>query len=233
VAEDGDEESSVKSQTSGSQEGEKTCPRCGERVPQVARVCRYCQYRFDRRGWLRDHPLVSTAVAALITATIGVLVSNLLGTGASGEDAASHVNDCIQQHGMTKPQEETIDQISGGVFRSCTWPPIPGAQPDGYTEVVLTSLRGPGESEATGATWVDRISVPSGCHEIQLHYSFSTQGGFRRERPIVVPVGDLLTVTGESWEPGPESPLPFDPAESDVVVVRSSKHFLDLAECVG
>jgi hypothetical protein len=53
------------------------------------------------------------------------------------------------------------------VFKRCDWPPGPGADSDGYSEIKAVETFGPGESEASDANVADIIK--SDCSVLKAH----------------------------------------------------------------
>ena len=114
-------------------------------------------------------------------------------------------------------------------FASCAWPRPTYADPDGYSEVVAVLTDGPGDSEASDASSLDRLKT-SGCATVEVLYTYGSQGFSERQPPYILKLGDVISAyTGEPWTG--ESPCPY-PARDEIVVVHNSKIGLDSAHCV-
>ncbi len=168
--------------------------------------------------------------AALVTVATGIATLWPSGHHAP-HTRASAIRECISAHGL---QQETgvIGAGAAGtrVFGTCDWPPTDYSQSDGYSEVVVREADGPGVDEASGTSAADRLFAP--CGEIQAAYSFGKQGAFRRQSPITVLSGDIVTVDGLRWS-GDQRKLPFYPERDESVVLHNFSNRMDYARCVG
>ena len=137
----------------------------------------------------------------------------------------------MADHGLQKATGVATAEASGTqVFGNCDWPPTTWAQPDGYSEVVVREARGPGENEASGTTAADRLFAP--CSELQVAYSFGKQGAFRRQAPITLLSGEIVTVDGLRWS-GEQRDLPFYPDRDESIILRNFSYRMDYARCIG
>ena len=230
--------SSTSGNASSSARG-KECPRCGETVKQTARVCRYCQYRFEQ-GWIPQIGKVWAiigSVVAVIGTGVGIWVA-FRGDGDSS-DPAAQVRSCMSQHGLDKARTET-ETGDTRIFASCQWPAPEYADQDGFYEirVRLVSrsqfLDAGDTSEASGVGFADRIKIGD-CEEARAEYSFGSQGDFSPLDPLLLERGDVVTVDGQPWsnKPGKGVFLGFYPAADEVVVLHNSKNGLDSVRCVS
>jgi hypothetical protein len=218
--------------------GGKQCPSCGETVKQTARVCRYCQHRFER-GWVphirRGYALLASGLAAVGTA-VGVWVGIFRGDGEA-LDAGNQVRSCMNQHGLKKARTET--ESSGlRVFASCQWPAPEYADQDGFAEIRVRKvdrsrfLDAGDTSEAGGVGFADRIKVGD-CDEVRAEYSFGSQGGFSHLDPLLLERGDVVTVDGTAWTGKQGVFLGFYPDADEVVVLHNLKNGLDSVRCIS
>lgn len=158
-----------------------------------------------------------------------------------GEESAERVQSCEVQHGMKTATEkkEWIEKIppQNGEpetivehvnFRFCEWPKPRFADGDGYLEISLNSVTGPGDSEASGEDWADRIAAP--CPELTVAYQYGHQGDFENIPPYTVAANSIVTVDGKPWT-GKRTSLPFYPAEGEFVVLRSGHYLIGSAKC--
>ena len=51
---------------------------------------------------------------------------------------------CESTHGLKSAAEHDTGTGTTQQFRSCTWPPATGADPDGFAEIQVAVLEGPG-----------------------------------------------------------------------------------------
>jgi len=158
-----------------------------------------------------------------------------------GEEAAERVQACEGQHGMKTSTErknwtETAPAGNGGPeasvehadFRSCEWPKSRYADADGFLEIKVSSVTGPGDFEASGVNMADRITAP--CPQLTLSYQFGKQGDFQNEPSITVSADTIVTVDGKPWT-GAHQSLPFYPDEGEFVVLRNDSYEIASARC--
>lgn len=198
-------------------------------------------HRLPRLPW-RVVGLVAVAVAAAVVAA--VLVA---GGGGSSPDSAARIAACERHHGLTRPSEQRATQpgesqierppeagadFKQSTFASCTWPPAPGSDPDGFGTITVTEADGPGDAEASGRDFADRIE--SSCRRLRLAYSFSSMGGFDRLAPFTARPGQIWAPRPGGFGPIATSGLlnlPFAPLRDEVTVLRNATFRLDSARC--
>jgi hypothetical protein len=181
--------------------------------------------------------------AALITAVGGLGAAYV--TTHDGKDekvsSATQVRECIDQHKLAKAQIRTKPKLTKDengepeyitYYKRCDWPPAPGADKTGYSEVSVTARLGPGESEATDMDTADVIK--SSCSELEVTYSIAAQGDQEPLKPFRSIPNRVVFYTGEAWQRTPdETPLPFYYEQDELVVLRNSKVRLDSVRCVA
>jgi hypothetical protein len=179
---------------------------------------------------------LGTIVIAFIVFITGKNLPELLGTSQSSAAlAAEQVRACMQQHGLSEAHavlqnRSTPDPNSGEttIFAECNWPPPSYSAPDGYSEIKVITISGPGLSEAEGATDVDRFLPP--CDQIKISYSFAHQN-FEQLPPFVAKGGSIVMPEGNPW-PGDRLSLNIIFERREVDVVRNLSYILDEVECV-
>lgn len=172
---------------------------------------------------------------------------------AAAEVRARHVRDCVGDHTLRQasqkrdpePGETDITKpdplpefafFSQSTYATCDWPPPPGAFPDGYRAITVTTVDGPGEYEATSSNYADRVE--SRCKALELDYLFGSMGSFEHLRPIRGRPGQTLRHNGSAWRPGAagegeQRTLPFYPARDELVVLHNGKNVLEDVRCVS
>jgi hypothetical protein len=204
--------------------------------------------RLGRRVRRRWRP--AAAIAGLGAAAAVAVVVAGGGGGSKPVDPAAKVAACERAHGMSRPDnvraaragESQADQptspnpaFNQKVHESCAWPPGRGADPDGYRAIVVTETNGPGDSEATGRNWADRIETS--CGRVQVSYSFGSQGNFQRISPFSAQVGQVWGLLGgggfSQIQDTNQLNLPFTPLRNEVTVLRNSSYRLDGVNCVS
>jgi len=168
------------------------------------------------------------------------IITNNIAKSAA-EEAAERVQACEVQHGMKIAEEkkdwvETIPPQNGDPetvvehfnFRSCEWPKSRYADGDGYLEIRVNSVTGPGDSEASGEDEADRIAAP--CPQLTVAYQYGHMGDFENKPPFTVAANTIVDVDGTLWT-GKRSTLPFYPDEGEFVVLRSGHYVIGSARC--
>ena len=157
-------------------------------------------------------------------------------------DADQKISRCMQQHDL--PEQHSVfrgpssEGPAGPVqfvgesvkFAQCEWPPPAYAEADGYYEIEITAVEGPGRSEAEGETVVDRISAP--CQRLRLSYSFAHMD-VRERRTFEVTADSIVTWEGEPWRGNVPGDLKFYSERDEFVVVRSLRSTADSVTCVS
>src|SRR5262249_44515660 len=142
-------------------------------------------------------------VAALVI--VGAVAA--IAIASSGGDDVSpreKVAACMRAHGLARPAMERRPRAGESAvqrgnsaffdpraFASCTWPPGPGANPDGYAAVIATGVQSGGATEATGNTVADRVEAD--CKQVELAYTFASMGVFR-------PIPRFRATPGTIWQ---------------------------------
>ena len=181
--------------------------------------------------------LAATLLAILVFVT-GKNLPDFLGrTQLDETEVAEQVRLCMQQHGLSKAHAILKDSFSipeipgdGTLFAECNWPPQPHSEPDGYSEIKVVNVAGPGLSEAEGSTEIDRFFAP--CQTLTLSYSFGNQGNFEHLPSFVAEANAILTPEGSRWQ-GDIHTLNFYPVRNEIIVVRNLSYRLDRVECVS
>ncbi len=167
------------------------------------------------RAVLRAAPVVAVAVVAAAIAVVA-----LGGGGSSHQSPSQHVDQCERNHGMadanvarppgtgeTEFNENDVTPPSDGdqptfnqtTYASCTWPPGPGADPDGYRAITATVTNGPGVSDESPNEFA--TVVESKCKRIKALYSLSSSGDEHLLTPFIARPGDIWEANGGSARP--------------------------------
>lgn len=110
-------------------------------------------------------------------------------------------------------REITSGQIA---WESCTWPPGPAADPDGYTRITQSIRDGVqiGDTE-------DRFNRP-GCRRFRLRYQHTNMGETVIGKPFVLLPGQARKRFGDLAEPGDADGPVFSASDDEVVVLRQA-----------
>jgi hypothetical protein len=151
-------------------------------------------------------------------------------SGSTPLAVTAHVDQCESQHGLTGQTEKISRTVATTAFDSCTWPAPPYADADGFTEITLQTVPGPGQDEASDTDWADRVTGP--CRTFVLSYDFGLQGALKHLAPFTAPAGLLTSIDqpGSAW-PGGVRALSFYPARDEVDVLHNSNDVLASAAC--
>lgn len=113
---------------------------------------------------------------------------------------AEHVRSCMDRHDLSITPSKNHEEFSEGhhaetgeysrsVYAACTWPASSFTQVDRYSEVVVRTVDGFGDSEASSATVLDRIR-PS-CSTVELIYNRSGMGEHGAQPPVKLSKGQV------------------------------------------
>ncbi|GAA2776853.1 hypothetical protein [Saccharopolyspora taberi] len=144
--------------------------------------------------------------------------------------AADRVAQCEAIHRLDAQTQKTTESDSVVAFASCTWPPLPYSDSDGYTEITVEKISRPDGSEFSGDSMVDRITGP--CRVFSLSYDFGFQGDLERRPAFAVPAGLITSLDppGAPWPPGTAA-LDFYPERNEVDVVHNTRNAISHAAC--
>jgi hypothetical protein len=148
----------------------------------------------------------------------------------STDDAAMRIQACEATHHLTAAHAQQQTTADTTVFASCDWPPVPGADPDGYTAITNTLVSIPGGSDATGDTWVRRITGP--CTQFALAFTYGHMGDMKRLPILTFPRDSVVQISYVTPTPYDRTKLLFYPDRSEVDVVQNDNLVLDRAGCI-
>jgi hypothetical protein len=160
---------------------------------------------------------------------------------SAAEEAAERVQACEVRHVMKAASEkiessETVPakgyeeekSVEHTDFRSCTWPKSRYSDEDGYLEIKVRTVSGPGEYEATGMTHADRFAAP--CPQLSVGYGLGLQGDYSNEPPFIIKADTVVVrETQAIWRN--DGSLSFYPEAGEFVVLHNSHYGLQSAKC--
>jgi hypothetical protein len=167
--------------------------------------------------------------------------------------AAERVEHCIEAHRLSDERavrEEILyspptilglhagDILTRRTFENCQWPPSSYSDADGYVRIVVEEVVGPGKSEATFASYVDRVF--SDCQVLELSYMFGKQG-VSGHSSFEVPAGSIVDGHGDPWDSTVlledsdqyELWLGFYTRKGEVTVIRNASISLEDVKCTS
>ncbi|WP_060179352.1 hypothetical protein [Streptomyces sp. IMTB 1903] len=184
--------------------------------------------------WRRTKRFVTSTKGAVITlgavagavASVWGLVELIRGDDEPEKTAAELVRECEVAHKMNGATEKITSNDGTTLFASCTWPPSPLADPDGYQAITVRSEELPGGAEATGDTTADRVTGP--CASYTLTYTYNHMGQIEHTDPVTLAPGRrVFFPTLAAWE----GALPFMPGRDELVVIHGLRYEVDEATC--
>lgn len=119
---------------------------------------------------------------------------------------------------------EVPDDVT--IIKRCDWPPITGADSDGYSEITVRATKGPGEGTISGTNVADIIK--SNCAVLRLTYKFVAQGYQEPTPPIISQPDRVIYSDGRRWR----GEFPFIYQHDELVVLRNTRLRLDDVRCV-
>lgn len=160
------------------------------------------------------------------------------------EEGAERVQACEDRHKMKTASDsnestETVPKSPGALgppeqvqhvdFRTCAWPKTQFSDGDGFSQIQLKTVSGPGEYEATGTTLADRFRAP--CGKLSVGYGLGVQGYFENEKHLTLRADSIVVAPdGTPWKN--DGSLPFYPDEGDFTVLHNSHYRAQNAKCV-
>ena len=132
---------------------------------------------------------------------------------------------------MSQKREHREQGEDSDAFLACEWPPPAYANPDGFSEINVAQVTGPGDYEATDATLTDRISLPPDCVNAEVAYTFGAQGDLEHLAPFILRPGDIRGALGEFEADEWENKLDFYPDRNEAVVLHNANVALDYVRC--
>jgi hypothetical protein len=198
--------------------------------------------------------VIGIVVTAVVGAIVAPFANGLFSSPAHSNNAARRIIACERAHGLSLAQEKrapragetsiALSALPAGAsqvaFASCGWPPPPGADPDGYRAITVTTSNGPGLGDASNRDFVDRIE--SHCKVLRLSYIYELTGS-------QIPFAPFKAAPGEIWAPGGHARyhfmrvgkigpseyrlgLSFYPAPTEVVVIHGQE-ILKQIQCLA
>ncbi len=219
---------------------------------------------------------LGTRIAAgvgIVASVVGIAtgLKSLLGDDGppkepANEVSARQVRECIRDHGLRQARQKREPAAGESdiaapdpmpefaifeqrTYASCSWPAPPGADPDGYRAVTATTVDGPGENEATGTNYAERIE--SHCEVVEIDVLHGSMGSFEHLAPVRGRPGEVVMLTTipregstgltsglRPWSPGrfgdgEATSLPFYPERDELVVLHNGKNVIEDLRCAS
>jgi hypothetical protein len=139
---------------------------------------------------------------------------------------------------FTEEQTRETGEYRRTVYSACAWPATASTEADGYSEIVVLTVVGFGDSEASSATVFDRIRAS--CSPVELIYNRAGMGEHGPQPPVRLNVGEVayaaegkvVPYTG-TWQVSAIRgvPVPY-PDPSEIVVLHNGRRVLSAARCL-
>jgi hypothetical protein len=157
--------------------------------------------------------------------------------------AATQVASCEKTHSLSgqsqkvetvataSPLNDPTAALVTDTFSSCDRPAPAWADADGYSQIVVTQVTGPGTSNAEGDDFADRVTGP--CKAFELQFTWGHMGSTSTVGPFRLPVGMITEAApnpGTAWT-GDRSKLVFYPAPNEADVLLTDDYVVDRATC--
>jgi hypothetical protein len=189
-------------------------------------------------GFFDSATKIIVAITSLIIAVGGAWAAiTHFGSGggaAAGQGSstitAAKIDACESAHGLSQRHEAVTIGIGTSGFASCDWPAPRYADPDGFSEISVETVPGPGDSASSDATEIDRMTGP--CAKFRLTYDAKEQGTDLHPIPLTLAAGSV------TWMDQPGQPFTGDegiagPARNQVDFLRNDNEILADAACAA
>jgi hypothetical protein len=176
--------------------------------------------------WATVVPLIWGKPSATPTPTPAAVVSS---PADDPQIRAAQLRACEERHQMTQAQQRFTTSDYAFSFRFCQWPAPSFADGDGFSEITVSTVEGPGAYEALGTTLVDRIHGP--CAVFRLAYDFGKMGDSEHLAPFLAHPEELLFGGKGDPYPGQKNELSFYPDRDEVDVLHNGSYQLFTASC--
>jgi hypothetical protein len=111
---------------------------------------------------------------------------------------------------------------------ACIWPKSRYSDEDGYLQINVRTVKGPGESESTGTSYAGWFTAP--CPQLVVDYALGFQGGYGNETPFTINADTVVVrETQALWKN--DYSLPFYPDAGEFVVLHNGHYGLQTAKC--
>ena len=201
-------------------------------------------------GWMERSGKSKAEPAALQQTATGAGAMNIghdayiTNYKSPAEEGAERIQACEDRHKMKSASDsnestETVAKGSGAYgqpeqvqhvdFRSCAWPRTPFSEGDGFSQIELRTVTGPGEFEASGTTLGDRFRAQ--CKKLSVGYGLGVQGYFENEKHLTLRADTIVVAPdGTPWKN--DGSLPFYPDEGDFTVLHNTHYRAQNAKCL-
>ncbi|GIJ24852.1 hypothetical protein Vqi01_00140 [Micromonospora qiuiae] len=172
------------------------------------------------------------AVPAII-GIIGVVVSAYLALNPRAAPEVDNATLCREKHSDAREVPVEAEGQSPSRFSGCVWPPVLGADPDGYWTVQVREFEIPGSYAAQKFTTIQVFSTS--CFALTLDYRFLSQGTVAHSRFTVDTVqtvsgydGQVLNLYAEVPDPPQEV---LQAQDTHLIVLINSRYTLHRVRC--
>jgi hypothetical protein len=197
--------------------------------------------------WARQEPAVKAALIALV----GSLIVNVFGgvwkvytyENEKTVTAAQRQESCESRHGMKAgaaitnitvptsqvPFSQPYQSSSGTLYRYCLWPPVQGADADGYLQITSYFVPGPGQDEASGDNFIEEIYSP--CRKVVVTYEYAHMGAESFLTFTAKPRTYVSALTTRRWNAEGSQGLSFYVDDNEVAIVQNDDYSLTQVRC--
>jgi TIR domain len=212
--------------------------------------------RFDRWWWrlVFRTPRTALRLAPLVAVALAGAVAVAVASSSGGPTKAAQIAECERTHAVAaaevtrppRPGETSFSRSQVHVigspvffqqqtFASCTWPPAPGADTDGYRAITVTTTNG---SPAVGRDIADVIE--SRCKRLELMYAWGHMGVEERVPPFTAENNDIWAPSGSLAmaridrvfsATAPQLHIPFYAPSNAVIVLHNADYAVQQARC--
>ncbi|WP_189049828.1 hypothetical protein [Micromonospora sonchi] len=183
----------------------------------------------EESPWWKNAAIVVPAIIGII----GVVVSAYLALNPRAAPEVDNATLCRQKHPDAKEVPVEVEARSPSRFSGCVWPPVLGADPDGYWTVQVQDFEIPGSYAAQKFTAIQVFSTS--CFALTLDYRFFSQGTAAHSRFTVDTVQTVSGYDGEVVNLYAEVPNPphevLQAQDTHLIVLINSRYTLHRVRC--
>jgi hypothetical protein len=142
-----------------------------------------------------------SAPSVLSAAFLGMFAAGELDRDFGPEDVCRFVSRSLHGHGFGRCRRPAAARSSASITSpprrdrvsgtpACIWPKSRYSDEDGYLQINVRTVKGPGEGESTGTSYAGWFTAP--CPQLVVGDALGLQGGYGDERPFIINADNVV-----------------------------------------